>query len=423
MWWRNIGGGCRREAGARTHKSLIATAALFSYYGCMRSFHVLVLMEWYDHPIRIGIGRYAAERNWRLTVNDGCMLPVGWSGDGVLTMLNKRADFIRYVRRSRLPCVDFGAFREEIPLARVCGDHRLIGRVAADHLIERGFTQAAYFATEYQRVSALRGAGFSERFKAETGNDVRQLVWELRPGSKNDDWKGLNGWLTREVRKLPKPAAIFCYCDYDAAKAEAVCLEAGFEVPHDVAILGVDNDSLVCENIRVPLSSVRHDRIRIGYEGSALLDRLMRGGQAPAEPVLIPPCGVELRASTDGIASSDPLIRSAIAFFRENLPHRIGVADAAAAAGVPRHQLEDRFARTLGQTVHATLVRLRLFEARRLLALTDLSVKGIAAQTGFCHAQHLSNAFKRLEGLTPQGYRVSERRMSGRAPRGGSAAR
>lgn len=378
----------------------------------MKDANVLVLLEWYDHPIRIGIGRYAAEHGWRLTVNDGCMLPEGWAGDGVLTMLNNRADFIRYVRRLKIPCVDFGAFREDIPLARVCGDHRLIGFVAADHLTDRGFTQAAYFATEHQHVSELRGAGFSQRFSEKTGNDVRRLVWALCPGSKNDDWQGLNRWLKHELQLLPKPVAIFCYCDYDAAKVEAVCLEAGFKVPHDVAILGVDNDALVCENVRVPLSSVRHDRVRVGYEGSALLDRLIRGGEAPAAPVLIPPCGVELRASTDAFASSDPLVRAVIAFFRENLGRSIGVDDAAAAVGLPRHQLERHFAGVRGESVHAALMRLRLFEVRRLLALTDMPVKEIAAATGFCHAQHLSNAFKRTDGKSPQEYRMGERLLA-----------
>jgi len=378
----------------------------------MNAANVLVLLEWYDHPIRIGIGRYAAEHGWLLTVNDGCMLPDGWEGDGVLTMLNNRADFIRYVRRLKIPCVDFGAFRQDIPLARVCGDHRLIGSVAADHLTERGFTQAAYFATEYHHVSELRGAGFSQRFVEKTGHDVRRLVWALCPGSKSDDWRGLNRWLKHELLSLPKPVAIFCYCDYDAAKVEAVCLEAGFQVPHDVAILGVDNDALVCENVRVPLSSVRHDRVRIGYEGAALLDRLMRGGKAPVAPILIPPCGVELRASTDAFASTDPLVRAVIAFFRENLSRSIGVDDAAAAVALPRHQLERHFACLHGESVHATLMRLRLFEVQRLLALTDMPVKAIASATGFCYAQHLSNAFKRLSGKSPQAYRMSERMLA-----------
>ena len=375
----------------------------------MKTANVLVLMEWYDHPIRMGIGRYAAERNWYLTVSDGCMTPKGWAGDGILTMINARADIIDYVCNQSVPCVDFGAFRPDIPLARVCGDHRAIGRVAAEHLTERGFTQAAYFSTEYLRPHELRGAGFAERFAAQTGNTPKPLIWAHRPGSENDDWQSLNRWLKRALRTLPKPVAVFCYCDYDASKVESACLEAGYKIPDDVAILGVDNDTLVCENLRIPLSSVRHDRIRVGYEGSALLDKLMRGGKQPAAPFLIPPRGVELRASTDGFATSDPLVRAVVEFFRENLGRGIGVADAAQAVHLPPYKLEEHFSQTLGQTVYATLVHLRFFEAKRLLTLTDLPVKEIARRTGFCHAQHLNNAFKRLAQCPPLAYRKRER--------------
>jgi LacI family transcriptional regulator len=365
-------------------------------------------MEWYDHPIRTGIGRYAAEHDWYLTVSDGCVTPKGWSGDGVLTLINARADIIRYVRRQSLPCVDFGAFRPDIPLPRVCGDHRMIGRVAADHLIERGYTQAAYFSTERLPPHTLRGTGFSERFAEATGHAPKNLVWAQRPSRKSDDWRSLNQWLKRELEALPKPVAVFCYCDYDAAKLESACLEAGLAIPDDVAVLGVDNDALVCENQRVPLSSVRHDRVRVGYEGAALLNALMHGGRPPSAPVLIPPRGVELRASTDGFAVADPLARSVVQFFRENLGRDIGVADAAAATRLSPARLEAHFSHTLGQTVYATLLRLRLFEARRLLALTDQPVKEIALRTGFCHAQHLSNAFRRAEGCTPSEYRRRE---------------
>jgi len=378
---------------------------------------VLVLMDWYDHSIRVGIGHYAAEQNWYLTVSDGCRIPKGWSGDGMLVMLNARSDIIRYVRRQQVPCVDFGAYRPDIPLARVCGDHSLIGRVAADHLLERGYRQAVYFSTDSQRPQQLRGEGFSERFAEQTGNVPKQLVWADRPGSEVDDWQALNRWLKRELHALPKPLAVFCFCDYDAAKAETACMEAGYHIPDDIAILGVDNDELVCENLRVPLSSVRHDRVRVGYEGSALLNKLMRGGQPPTAPILIPPCGIELRTSTDGFAAADPLVRSVVQFFRQNLGRSIGVADAAQAVGLQRYRLEEHFTRVLGQTVYATLTRLRMFEVKRLLTLTDLPVKEIADQTGFCHAQHLNNAFLRAERCTPLAYRKRERRQQPPSPR------
>ena len=375
----------------------------------MKDPNVLVLMEWYDHRLREGIGRYAAEKNWYLTVNDGCMLPRGWSGDGVLTLINARTDIIRYVRRQPVPCVDLGSFRLDIPLPRICGDHRMIGELAADHLAERGFWDAVFFSTEFLRPHALRCAGFSDRFLARTGRPPKQLIWEHCSGKEPDNWKAQCKWLKRELQTLPKPLAVFCYCDYDAAKFEAVCLEAGYAVPGDIAILGADNDTLVCENIRVPLSSVRHDLVRVGYEGAALLNRLMSGEPPPVAPGLIPPRGVELRASTDSLTHADPLIRSVLQFFRENIGRSIGVGDAADAVGIPRHKQEEHFESAMGQTVYATLTRLRIFEVKRMLAVTNLPVKEIAQKTGFCHAQHLNNAFRRQERCTPSDYRKRER--------------
>ncbi|MDD4102720.1 MAG: substrate-binding domain-containing protein, partial [Kiritimatiellae bacterium] len=238
------------------------------------------------------------------------------------------------------------------------------------------------------------------------------LVWSRIAGKEIDNWKAQYNWLQKELRRLPKPLAVFCYCDYDAAKFESVCLDAGYNVPEDIAILGVDNDTLVCENIRVPLSSVRHDLVRIGYEGAALLNQIMGGAKPPREPGLVPPRGVELRASTDSATHADPLVRAAMHYFRDNLGKSIGVSDVAAAMGIPRHKLVQHFDKITGKPVYSTLLRLRLLEVKRLLALTDQSIKDIAKATGFCHAQHLSNVFSRTEGITPLNYRRIEHKNS-----------
>ncbi len=135
----------------------------------------------------------------------------------------------------------------------------------------------------------------------------------------------------------------------------------------------------------------------------------MHGGKAPNEPILIPPCGVETRASTDGFVAADPLIRSVITFFQGNLGRDIGVEDAAGAVALPIHQLKAHFRNMIGESVYATLIRLRLFQAKRLLTQSNHSVKEIASETGFCRAQHLNNAFKRAEHCTPSDYRERER--------------
>ncbi|MDD3545308.1 MAG: DNA-binding transcriptional regulator, partial [Kiritimatiellae bacterium] len=361
----------------------------------MKSVSVLVLMELYDHRIRQGIGRYAKEHGWFLTFCDGCthggasLLPQGWSGDGILTQIGGRPEILRYIRRQRVPCVDLCIFRPDLKMPRITGDQSMIGRVAADHLIERGFRRSVFFATEFQHPHKLREAGFTERFLTLGEKPPQSLVWARQSRNGLDNWRSQETWLKRALRKQPKPIGIFCYSDYDAVKIETICVECGYAIPDDVAIIGVDNDPLVCENVHVPLSSVRHDLVRVGYDGAAMLDRLMQGKPPPATPILIPPLGVETRASTETFTADDPVVRSVLRFFQDNLTENIGVADAARATGLPLHKLKSHFRRASSETVYASLHRLRLFAAKRLLIRTDLSIKEIAAQTGFCHAQHL----------------------------------
>jgi len=364
--------------------------------------HILLLMEWYDHPFRNGIGRFAAEHKWIVTVNDGCTLPDGWHGDGIITYFDTREDIIGYVTKASVPVVNLSGFRPDIPIPSVTGDNVGIGRMAADFFLNKGFTRAAYFSTEFRRLQKLRLHGFAKRWQKATGNKVVPIVPYLdRRNTRADDWKALGAYIAEKMSALPKPLAVFAYCDYDAAKVEAAALEAGLHVPEDVAILGVDNDPLVCENDVVPLSSVCHDRTRIGYEGAALLERLMSHQRVKTRSLTIMPTRIEERASTRSVYSDDPIAQRVIAFFSEHLGERIGVAEAAAAVGVNRRLLERHFTNNVGRTISSYLRVLRLERARQLVTETDDPLGKIARACGFSNAQHFSNAFRKAYDKTP----------------------
>lgn len=364
--------------------------------------NVLLLMEWYDHPFRVGIGRFAAERKWIVTVNDGCTLPDGWRGDGIITYFDTRKDIIDYVTRADVPVVNLSGFRPDVPLPSVTGDNVGIGRMAADFFLEKGFTRAAYFATQFHRLQKLRLHGFASRWKARTGHKVTPIVPALdRRRTPTDDWASLGAYVREKIAALPKPLAVFAYCDYDATKVEAAALAAGLRVPQDVAILGVDNDPLVCENDVVPLSSICHDRTRIGYEGAALLEQLMSRKRVPSQTRQILPTRIEERASTRGVYSDDPLAQRVIAFFSGHLSERTGVTEAAAAIGVGRRRLERHFAENVGRSIASYLRELRLIRARQLVTETGRRLGDIATACGFSNAQHFSNAFRKAYGRTP----------------------
>ena len=367
--------------------------------------NILILMEWYDHRIRQGIGRYAREHGWHLTVDERAFIPRGWDGDGVLTVFHRRQDIVHYVRRLRLPVVDLGVYRPDIPLPRVAGDHAGIGGLAAEHFAARGFRHTAWFSTDRSPIQALRLAGFADACAAHRLDAPLRWVWEEACGDARDDWRRMRLWLARFLRAAPKPLAVFAHNDYDASKVGDVCRAAGLAVPEEVAILGVDDNELICLNQPVPLSSIAHNLARVGYEGAALLDRLIGGEPPPRRPLLIPPSDVVLRQSTDLTAIGQPALRTAFRYIKENLARSFGIEQVAAAAGVSRSTLDRLFVQHLNRSVHEELLRARLAAVKRLLVHSDLVLADVARQTGFCHAQHLNNVFRRAESLTPRAYR------------------
>jgi len=301
--------------------------------------------------------------------------------------------------------VDLSLYRPDIPLPRVAGDHTRIGVVAAEHFSERGFRHTAWFSTAYSPIHALRLRGFGETCVAHGLSRPLEWIWQKSCADSPDSWKRMRQWLERHLRAAPKPLAVFAHNDYDASKIEDVCRAAGLSVPDEVAILGVDDNELICMNQPVPLSSIAHDLVRVGYEGSALLDRLIGGAPVPDRPTLIPPAGVILRRSTDLTAISIPAVRKALRFLKDNLGRSFGIEEAAAAAGVSRSTLDRLFMLHINRSVHAELQRIRLAAVKHLLAHSDLVLSEIARRTGFCHAQYLCSVFKRAEGLSPRVYR------------------
>jgi len=71
--------------------------------------------------------------------------------------------------------------------------------------------------------------------------------------------------------------------DVRARHVLEACRSLGLRVPHEVAVIGVDDDEFVCELSDPPLSSVAQAARRVGHEAARLLDRLMRPGQNAAD--------------------------------------------------------------------------------------------------------------------------------------------
>ena len=201
--------------------------------------------------------------------------------------------------------------------------------------------------------------------------------------------------------------AVFACYDGRALQVLEACQLLGLNVPEQVAVLGVDNDELVCELANPPLSSVQPNARRSGYEAAALLARLMRGEKKSVVPThQVQPVRVVERQSTDVVAVADAKVAAALKFIRQHACAGADVGDVLRAVPMSRTRLEEKFKALLGHSPHRQIVQQRIARAKHLLVESKVAISEVAEQAGFDNASYLSVAFRRETGLSPFAYRA-----------------
>jgi LacI family transcriptional regulator len=200
---------------------------------------------------------------------------------------------------------------------------------------------------------------------------------------------------------------VFACYDGRALQVLEACQLLGLQVPEEVAVLGVDNDELVCELANPPLSSVQPNARRSGYEAAALLARMMGGEKKAVAPThQVQPVRVVERQSTDVVAVEDAKVAAALKFIRQHACEGVDVGDVLRAVPMARTRLEQKFKALLGHSPHRQIVQQRIARAKHLLAESKVAISEVAEQAGFDNASYLSVAFRRETGLSPFAYRA-----------------
>jgi len=368
----------------------------------------------YDLKVVSGVARYIQEgADLNIYIEEDALksqkLPDlrSWRGDGIL------ADFddprvVDAVSRARLPIVGFGGGFGSYPLkSRIpyfFSNQTAIADLAADHLLDRGFQHFAFcgippsatnlWSEERHQAFArrLKTRGFSCRGYRGVHKTTRQ--WNLVLAS-------LGSWL----RSLPKPIGLLAANDRRALQVLEACHTYDLGVPEEVAVVGVDNDELLCELSTPQLSSIEQDAKRIGYEAIALLDRMMRGQKIHQRHFLIAPIGVVARRSTDILAVEDRLVAKTMTFITTGTSTGVRVQDVVKCSEISRSGLEARFKSAMGCTIHSAIRKVQLQRARRMIADTNLAMKEIASGAGFKSVQQMTTLFGKAFGQTPAKYR------------------
>jgi LacI family transcriptional regulator len=374
--------------------------------------HVALLIETtrsYGRDLLRGINDYARIRGpWLFHLpNDipitGIPQANEWRGDGIIAQPRQNKEFVRQLVEAGIPVVTLSGPPGTGGLPAVRGNHEMVADLAMAHFRDRGFVRFAYCGAPNEWDWPPTGKNF-QRLAQEAGMQCEIYRPMEDPGSHTLQITPLADWL----KALRKPVGLLASNDMRARECLDACRSVGIFVPEEVAVLGVNDDELICELANPPLSSVIHNARRIGYEAAAMLDQLMSGKKVSSD-VVMDPLGVHARKSTDLLAIEDPEVAKAVRFIREHACEGIRVENVLEEVAMSRRSFEKRFRQALGRPPHMEIRRVQLERVRQLLVGSDYKLQKIAEATGFSSAQYLAGLFHRTMGMTPGAWRQAGR--------------
>jgi LacI family transcriptional regulator len=367
---------------------------------------VLMALEWYDAKIHEGIAQYAKEAGWILDASMARTntMPEHWEGDGVITLVHEEnSKYLPYIQALDLPTVGIGySLQDHYPV--LIGDHEKTGALAAEHFLERNFRNYVFVFFDHNTLEQERCAGFENALK-KSGKPVHLAKWKNPIRTKTRSYREVRNWLVEQLKHAPKPLAVMAQNDDSAILVLYACIDAGISVPEEVAVIGADNNPLICDFAPIPLSSVDCDLHSLGYNAASSLDRLINGSRPPESPFLSPPKEVVLRRSTDIPAVDNPAIARAIRYIWDHFEEPINVETVIKQTGMSRSAVYSEFDEAIGSSIAKEITRCRINKAKHLLATTDLSINEITPACGFSGVVSFCRAFNRETGMTASAYR------------------
>jgi len=324
-----------------------------------------------------------------------------WKPDGIILRVQGRLD--APLLKLGIPAIYSEHRRGRAPdIPNICADNQVIGTMAADYLIGKGFRFFGFCGFQNEWWSVDRGRFFAERLSAK---GFSANVFLSRMGYKYHSLGKESNLMLDWIKTLPKPCAVFVCVDDLCRQLSEACNHAEVKVPEEVALLGVDNNELICKFASPPLSSILLNAEKAGHDAAAVLHRMMQGENVGEVVIPIMAPRVVTRQSTDTVAIDDPIVANAVNYIRGHYRKGVTVIEIARKAGVSRRVLELHFRKSMGQSVYEEVLRLRMNHACILLIETNLSVSQISEALNYDEIKYFSSAFKKIIGVSPSNYR------------------
>jgi len=368
------------------------------------------MSEWGRQILR-GVQSFAhTKSDWQLAVLAGSVETIGrYDGlqwDGLLThMLSNVREIRRLVDTEKTRVVAFTAAVPEelsdLPAVRVNED--AVAAAIVRHLMAGGFRRIAYHRWHVGRPIVDFRLQALERAAREAGCE---LIISSAGKTKGVSLINYKKW----IATLPKPVGILGWSMPLSRLLTQACVQMGQRIPEDIAIVSWDDDPLLAESDEPSVSGTVLPVEKLGYEAAALLDRLLRGHEAPKRTTIVDPSGlIRIRQSSDVSNIADREVHLALQFIQEHANEPIRVDDLVRTIAVSRRKLEQDFRRITNQTINNVIVQAHMDRAKQLLLETDWPLEKLSEAAGFGTKRQFHRLFQQHEQMSPTQFRVRYR--------------
>jgi len=331
-----------------------------------------------------------------------------WEADAIIGRFDND-DNVDLFRKNGIIAIaqDYKSRFDIIP--NITGDYRKTGKMAAEFFLSKGFQHFAFYGYRDTVWSQERCEGFYECLAAK---GYANHFYSYQEQSLDDLWFYEAPPLLKWLNSLPQPTALLTCDDNQGNRITEICKVNHIRVPDKIAILGVDNDEIICNLSDPPLSSISQDIVRGGFEAAQMIDQLLNEETKSYQDVVIQPVNIVNRLSTDFYSTGDAYIQIALKYIHHHITDDINVSDIVKQVPLSRRLLEIRFKEVTKQTIHKYIFNLRMERFAQLLLTTNAPISDLAEQAGISSLKNLSRQFKMLKNLSPNEYRKKHQMMT-----------
>lgn len=365
----------------------------------------LHFQDGYDMAVANGVVRYAKKKSgWQLRGQGPWFFPLDSDAlsncDALIARIENDEEALACSELG-IPVVDIAGASSLKLFSQVRNDDYETGVRAGRYLHALGNKQFGWCGIDDVHWARERLVGYASAI----GKRPEQILYFSRPlpwwRTIYDVSPELESWLI----SLPKPISLFCGNDLSAMKVEVACQRLGIHIPTELTVLGVDNETLLCELATPSISSIQPNCEMIGYRAAAMIDSLLDSGSKTITIQRIPSGTVTERESTALIIEEDPVVARALRIIRDHASEGISVGEVVERSEVSRRSLEVRFKGARGKTLWEEICDQRLILATLALRHSRSTITDIAKDCGFGSVHRFYTLFKRKYGTTPSLWR------------------